>query len=68
MIVVPVLMMSCQVSLNPKIGPVTRPAHDDADAVANVCRLAGRMGDGLENLVKNHRNRHRAPRKPHMRG
>ena len=30
MIVVPVLMTSCQVSLKPKSGPVSAPEHDDA--------------------------------------
>jgi hypothetical protein len=39
MIVVPVLMTSCQVSLNPKSGPVTAHAATTATAIMNVTGL-----------------------------
>src|SRR5688500_17345109 len=39
MIVVPVLMTSCQVSLNPKSGPVTAHATTTETAIMNVTGL-----------------------------
>jgi hypothetical protein len=39
MIVVPVLMTSCQVSLNPKSGPVTAHATTTETAIRNVTGL-----------------------------
>ena len=47
MMVVPVLITSCQVSVNPKIGPVTRPDHDDAGREDETQRMSGEMGRRL---------------------
>ena len=51
--VVPVLMTSCQVSLKPKIGPVTAQTTMMATQAANVMGLPAAWATALQTSVKN---------------